>query len=265
MNKVARFLTRNSSSIFTGMSITCTIASVILAVNTTPKAMKIISKKQREKDDKLNTVNYANNETMAVMSNSSLTKKEIVKAVWKCYIPTGLALAGSIGFAIASNKAGLRRSAALASLLTASEQALVSVTEKSIEKIGEKKTKEIEANVMQEKIQKNLKDEDIIFTGEGETLFWDDMCSRPFKHDIEKVRARINDLNEEILDSMWLSLNDLYYALGLPASTAGSVIGWNINGKGKIRYEFIAIKDRKDRPCLSLVLHDWETDYNLYK
>lgn len=249
MNKVMNFLTRNSSTIFTVMSITCSVTSVILAVDATPKAMRLIHQKEAEKPT----------------GETKLTKKETIKTTWKCYIPTGVALAGSIGFAIASNKAGLRRSAALASLLTASEQALVSVTEKSISKIGEKKTKDIEAEAMQDKVHKKFKEEDIIFTGEGDTYFWDDMCSRPFKHDIEKVRARINDLNEDLLDCMYVSLNDLYYALGLPAGTAGSVIGWNINGKGKIEYEFVAVKDKKERPCLALVLSNWDTDYDKYK
>lgn len=249
MNKVTNFLTRNSSTIFTGMSITCTVASVILAIDATPKAMVLIEQKKEDKAE----------------LEEQFTKKDAVKAAWKCYIPTSIALAGSIGFAIASNEAGLRRNAALASLLTASENALMSVTEKTIAKIGEKKTKDIEAEVMQDKIQNALVDESIIFTGEGDTLFWDDMCSRPFKHDIEKVRARINDLNSDMLDCMYMSLNDLYYALGLPANTAGTVIGWNINGKGKIDYEFVAVKDKKERPCLSLVLSNWDTDYDKYK
>lgn len=256
---VQAFLGKNASSIFTGFAVVFEVTSVILAVNNTTKASKILEKKFKPT---LKTF-YRDNEPVTEKVYPNMTKKEVVKATWKCYIPTFLSLSAAIGFSIASNRAGLRRSAALASLLTASEQALASFTSKAIENIGEKKTKLIAADALEEKVSSiPNNDGNVIRTGQGETLFYDDMCGRLFLHDIEKVREVINDLNEVILDDMYLTLNDLYYAIGIPANTCGNHIGWNVNHKGKIKYDLTAVKAHNGQPCLALVLHNWTTEYD---
>lgn len=243
MNKLVKFLNRNSSTILTGLSITSSISAVVFAVKETPKALILIEKKKKEQKE--------------------VTKRDIIKATWTCYIPSALCLASSAGFAIASNRIEVGKSAALASLLTASEQTLATFTAKTVEKIGEKKTSDIKDEVVKERMAAHpIGDVNGIFnTGKGDTIFYDTMRDKYFYHDIQSVRKVFNDLNYDLRSDMYLNLNDVYYALGLRQCEIGNTIGWNINYEGQIEYELRAVKMENEEPCLALIFHNYSTDY----
>lgn len=202
---------RESPTILTALGVSGFITTVILAVKATPKAIWLIEKDERRGDH-------------------ILTKTEVIKITWKCYIPTALAAIGSIGCFIGATSIGLRRNAVLASLYSLSEATLKEYQAKVVEIIGKNKEEKIHEALVQDRLDKDpASKKEIIVTGKGESLFYDSWSGRYFKSDMEKVRRVQNDLNAKMLGGeMYVPLNDLYDELGLECVEGGNHIGWSV-------------------------------------
>ena len=227
-------LKKNSPTILLTIGIVGMISSGVLAVAATPKAIKLIEdKKESEHKEKL-------------------TVKETVKAAWACYIPSALTCTASVICLVSSGSIRAKRSAALVTAYTVSENALKTYREKVREAIGEKKESAIKDAVAKEEIAKApVSAKEIIFTKQGDTLCYDAMSGRYFKSDIEKLRKAENELNKQLLNEMFVSLNELYYTIGLPEIKLGDILGWNIE-KGMINFEFSSQLADDGTPCLVL-------------
>ena len=94
-------------------------------------------------------------------------------------------------------------------------------------------------------------DRTIIFTGNGEVLCYDALCDRYFKSSAEKIRQQVLELNEDLRNEMWLDLNDLYYAIGLPSTKLGNQVGFDID-KGYIQVDYTGTLTPEGQPCLSI-------------
>lgn len=244
LEQVTAFLAEKSPTIFTGIAVGSSIGSVVLAVKATPKAMRLLEAKQKKSP------------------GEKIAKTEAVKTVWPCYIPTALTLGLSIFSIIMAHRTSMRKNAALAAALSMSEQALQTFTQKSIEKMGEKKAKELEADVVEELVHKNPStDYNTEHTGRGDVLFFLPMNGRYFYSDIEDVRKAINDFNYDLRDEMTKALNDLFYNIGVSADVYGNCIGWNINYKGPIDYDLVAVKATDGKPCLAVELYNWDSNF----
>ena len=109
--------------------------------------------------------------------------------------------------------------AALAALYSLSETAFREYKEKVVEEIGRNKELKVRDSIAQDRVTTNpVGDRTIIFTGNGEVLCYDALCDRYFKSSAEKIRQQVLELNEDLRNDMWLDLNDLYYAIGLPST-----------------------------------------------
>ena len=54
-----------------------------------------------------------------------------------------------------------------------------------------------------------------------------------------------------MLNDMYVSLNELYYELGLEGTKLGEQMGWNVD-RGLIDLKFSATFSADDRPCIVL-------------
>ena len=179
------------------------------------------------------------------------------KVTWKCYIPAGVVGLASMGCIIGSNAINTRRNAALAALYTLSDTAFREYQTKIVETIGKNKEKKVRDEVVGERIVQNPPGEkEIIFTGNGDVLCYETLTGRYFKSDIEKIRQSINELNYDLMSEMWISLNELYYKLGLANTKLGDELGFNID-KGRIEVDYSSHLDPSGRPCLAM-------DFNVY-
>ena len=205
-----KFASKHSPEILTGIGIAGMVVTVITAVNETPKALRLIEEMKNETPDP--------------------KPIDTAKVAWKCYIPSTLIGASSIACLIFASRQNTRRNAALAAAYTLSESTLTEYKQKVIEKIGKKKEDEICADISNDRIQKNpVANNEIIFTGKGETLCYDSVSGRYFKSDIEKLRKAENLLNLRLRDETWVSLNEFYYEIGLSGISLGDDLGWNID------------------------------------
>lgn len=208
-------LSKHSPEILIGFGIAGMIATTVLAVKATPKALYLIDKKKQELDV------------------DSLTAVETVKTTWKCYVPAAVTSVASIACLISSNSVNAKRNAALATAYKLSETAFAEYRDKTIETIGEKKEKTIRDKVSEKQIKENpVNKPEIIVTGKGQTLCFDPFSHRYFYSSLDKINRAINKLNHDIVTSPFsndgVTLNDFYSEIGLPGTATGDGLGWNL-------------------------------------
>lgn len=219
-------ISKNSPQILTGLGCAGVVTTAILAVKATPRAIQLL-----EESEALNGLGK-------------------VKLTWKCYIPAGIVGVTSIACIIGANTISTKRNAALAALYSLSEAAFREYQGKVVETIGKTKDRQIRDEVAKDKVLANpVGNHEVIFTGKGDVLCLDALTGRYFKSDIEKIRQSVNELNRDLLSEMWLSLNDLYYALDLPNTVLGDEMGWDID-RGLIELDYSSQLDEHGTPVL---------------
>lgn len=245
---------KNSPQILTGIGIAGMITTTVMAVKATPKAIALVEARKDE----------WNKDAMGTDDFGNMPKIEAVKACWTCYIPSVIVGGISIVCLVGASSVNLRRNAALATAYTLSESALKEYQEKVIEEIGEKKEEAVRDRIAKDRIEKNpVSKNEVILTEKGETLCYDMISGRYFKTDIDKLRKAENDLNRQMRDDIYVSLNEFYYAIGLDPIKIGDNIGWNID-KGYIDLNFSSQLTEDGKPCLVLDYHVGPTyDYRL--
>ena len=224
-------ISRNSPAILTGLGCAGVLTTAILTGRATLRASEIL---------KMET------------PDEQLPATEIVKLTWKVFIPPVLVGASSIACIIGANTINTHRNAALAALYSLSETAFREYKEKVVEEIGRNKELKVRDSIAQDRVTTNpVGDRTIIFTGNGEVLCYDALCDRYFKSSAEKIRQEVLKLNEDLRNDMWLDLNDLYYAIGLPSTKLGNQVGFDID-KGYIQVDYTGTLTPEGQPCLSI-------------
>ena len=228
------FASRHSPEILTGIGIAGMVTTTILAVRETPKALMLIKDAEYEKKE------------------GSLTVAEKFKACWKCYIPATVTGVASITCLIGASSANLRRNAALATAYKLSETALTEYREKVVETFGEKKEQLVRDKIDKDRLEKNpVSNNNVIITGNGDSLCYDSLFGRYFNSDIDKIKRAINELNREMINGMYVSLNDFYDQLNLDPIEIGDDLGWNIDD-GLIDIDFGSQIASDGRPCVTI-------------
>lgn len=231
VKSVRTAMKKHSPEILTGIGIAGMITTTVMAVKATPKALILIE----EKKDELET--------------NVLSGKEIVKVAWPCYIPSVVVGSVSVLCLIGASSTNLRRNAALATAYALSESTLKEYQEKVVETIGEKKEQSIRDSVSKDKMIKNPVREVILTEKGGNTICYDAISGRYFKSDRDTISRAVNELNRQMRDEMYVTLNDFYYELGLDGTKMGDNLGWNID-KGYIELAFSSHLDANGTPCL---------------
>lgn len=231
---ISSSLTKHSPAILTALGITGMIGTTVLAVKATPKALDLMENKKEE------------------LEKDELTVIETVKTTWKCYVPAAITCVTSAACLIGASSVHAKRNAALATAYKLSESALIEYRDKVVETIGEKKEQSVRDAIAKDHVDKNpVTNNEVIITDKGYTLCYDELSGRYFYSDIEKIKKAANELNRQMLNDMYISLNEFYYELGLEGTKLGEQMGWNVN-RGLIDLKFSATVSSDDRPCIVL-------------
>ena len=236
VNNVKFVVAKHSPEILTGIGIAGMVTTTVLAVKATPKALRIckIVKEEKEEPKKL----------------------DYVKACWKCYIPAAVTCVASTACLIGASSVNLKRNAALATAYQISQTALTEYREKVIETVGEETEKVVREKVAEEKVKNTpAPKNEVIMIGTEDFYCLDSISGRYFQSNENKIKKVENMINNRLLNEMYISLNEFYSELGLPHTSVGDDIGWNIDN-GMVEIFISTIKDDKGRPCLVL-------DYNI--
>lgn len=225
---------KHSPEILTGIGIAGMIATTVMAVQATPKALMLIENELEERQE------------------IELSPVDTVKVAWKCYIPAAVTGITSIACLVGASSVNARRNAALATAYTLSETALREYKDKVIETIGEKKEQVVRDAIAKDKVERNpVSKNEVIVTEKGDTLCFDAISGRYFKSDIDKLKKAENELNRQLLNDGFVSLNDFYYEIGLSNIKIGDDLGWDTRDS-LINMDFSSQLAEDGTPCLVL-------------
>ena len=222
--KLARSgLIKYAPQIATGVGLGLALVAGVRAVQKTPEAVKLIERKKEEKKDEL-------------------TVTETVKTVWRCYLPSVIIFIVACVLIIGGQRISTRRAVAAATACSLYETQLKQYQEAAKEVLGDKKEAEIRTQMARNEVASRppLSTDDIVSTGRGNALFYDELSKRYFWSDPAYVDKIFQNLNFQLLDEMYVSLNDYWDALGLPTTNPGNLICWCVND-GKIDPSFDVI------------------------
>lgn len=231
-----RVLTKYSPGILTGIGITGMIGATFMAVKATPKALYLIEAKKEESEVE------------------ELTPIETIKTCWKCYIPATLTTVASTACLIGASTVSAKRNAALATAYSISEAALREYQEKVVEVVGEKKEKAVRDAVAKDQIERDpvTKSEVVIIDSNSNTLCYEPLSGRYFKSTIDKIKKAEIKLDRQMIQEMYVSLNDFYWEIGLDGTDLGNKMGWNLS-KGYMDLSFSSQLADDGTPCAVIV------------
>ena len=231
IKSAGRVLTKYNPGILTGIGITGMIGATFMAVKATPKALYLIEAKKEESEVE------------------ELTPVETIKTCWKCYIPATLTTVLSAVCLIGASTVSAKRNAALATAYSISEAALREYQDKVVEVVGEKKEKAVRDAVAKDQIERDpvTKSEVVIIDSNSNTLCYEPLSGRYFKSTIDKIK---ND--RQMIQEMYVSLNDFYWEIGLDGTDLGDKMGWNLS-KGYMDLSFSSQLADDGTPCAVIV------------
>lgn len=227
------FAVNNAPAILTGLGVAGTVSAVVLAVKATPQAVIDIHNHESEVGEKT-------------------TWYEKAQLTWRHYVPTASVTAMTVATIIGAQTLNHRRQAALISAYALAETSLRDYRMKTQELHGEKADQQVLDSIAEDRIKENpVKNSEIIITGSGEHLCYDDLTGRYFKSDIETIRSAVNDINSKCLSETYASQNDFYRLIGLDPVAFGEEHGWRFDHLMDVHFSSHVSSD--NTPALSLM------------
>lgn len=241
LKKTQKTITKHSPEILTGLGISGMLVSTVLAVKATPKALELINDAKHDYDEENKSfIEY------------DLSKKDIIKLTWKCYIPSAVTGTVSILCLIGASNINNKRNAALTALYTVSTETLKEYRKNIVSEFGDEKEREINDKVIKKRISKNpVSDIDNIDSINGDDLCYDLISGRYFKSSMNELKRVENIANKNLLRDGYISLNEVYYELGLSSIHIGDELGWNVDD-GLIEMRIMPEMSDNDKPCLAI-------------
>lgn len=210
MNKLVlrstRFVKKSAPTILTVLGGAGVVATSVMAVKATPKALQLIEQAKEEKGEEL-------------------TKLEVVNVAGLAYVPSVIVGVSTIACIFGANMLNKRQQAALMSAYALLDNSYKEYKKKVIELHGEEAAARIQEDIVRDKYE-----EEDIPVEDGKQLFYDMYSERYFNATMEDVIRAEYELNRRI--SVWggADLNEFYDLLGIPVVDYGDYVGWSSGG-----------------------------------
>jgi len=216
------FLKRNSSTILTCIGAAGVVATSVMAVKATPKAMLLLEEAKEKKGE-------------------DLTKLEVVKTAAPAYIPSVIIGASTIACIFGANVLNKHRQASLMSAYALLDNSYREYRNKVEELYGE----ETDNRIISEIAKDNYKEDDAPSNDEKQ-LFFDYYSIRYFESTMEDVLRAEYTFNKNFVENGYASLNDFYKSIGLEPLGSGFDVGWSLRaGKALYGYSWIDFEHEK--------------------
>lgn len=216
---VTSFADKNSTAIWTVLSVAGVIGTVVVTYKQAPKIHDILEE-EKEKES---------------------TPVETIKAVAPAVAPVaGIALA-TAGCIVGSGVDAAKKIADLSTAVTLIETGKKEFESATREVVGDKTMDKIHDKICEDSVKADQPvTNNIIVTGHGNVLCKDAESGRYFYSDPEFLRQKINELNEKrILGNPFyddpVTLNELYLEIGLEPTKHGYDWGWSQQTTGCIK------------------------------
>lgn len=198
------FIKRNASTILTSIGGVGVVATAVMAVTATPKALALVEQSKEEKGEEL-------------------TKAEIVKVAGPAYIPAILVGVSTIACIFGANALNKRQQASLMSAYALMNSSFKEYKDKVKEMHGEEGEKEVRAELAKDKYE----EADVQHEDDGKQLFYDEYSKRYFRATNETVLMAEYAINKTLAEDCYASLNEFYDLLGLDPVEYGDQVGWS--------------------------------------
>lgn len=203
---VMKLVQKNSSTILTCIGAAGVIATAVLTGRATIKAVRIADGMDRFDLDEGKTI-YP-------------PQKEIVKAVWKEYIPAAATGLATIALIFGANALNKKQQATLVSAYALLDQTYREYKNKVKDVLGEESEQKVEDAIAEEKVSD-------ICPSDGKLLFYEPNYGQGFERTMLEVQDAEYRLNQKFAVEGEASLNDFFELLGLNKTDTGDLIGWS--------------------------------------
>ena len=200
----AKFCKRNASTILTYLGGAGTIATAVMAVSETPKALRLIEEAEKEKGEEL-------------------TKLEVVRKAGPVYIPAVMMGVGTLVCIFGAHQLSKRQQASLMSAYALLNTKYKDYKEKTEELYGKDATHKIKEAIANDKYE----EQDIPNEDDGKNLFYDEYSQRFFKATNETVLSAEYVINKTLAENCGVALNELYDLFEIDGIPGGDDIGWS--------------------------------------
>lgn len=198
------FFKRNASTILTCVGGIGVVATAVVAVKDTPKAMQIIEKKTEEKGEDLTTI-------------------EKIKVAGPVYIPAIAIGVSTLACIFGANALSKRSQASLVSAYALLDNSYKEYKKKVEELYGEGADARVKGEVVRDKYN-----ETDVPREDEKQLFYDYFSERYFESTMEEVLKAEYELNRELHTKDYAYLNEFYDLLGLDHIQSGWDLGWSM-------------------------------------
>ena len=198
------FLNRNASAILTCLGGAGVVATSVMAVKATPKALKLLEQAEEEKGEKL-------------------TKTEAVLAAGPVYIPAIVTGATTIACIFGANVLNKRKQAALMSAYALVDNSYKEYKRQVAELYGDEAGERIN-----EEIAKDAYEDDDVEIEDGKQLFYDLFSDRYFNATPEAVQQAEYRINRNLTMRDYAYLNEFYEELDIEPIDSGYEFGWSV-------------------------------------
>lgn len=201
MNRVQYFLKKHSSTILTVAGASGVVATSVLAVKATPKALLLLEEAKKDKGDELTPV-------------------EVVKAAWKPYVPAAIVGTSTIACIFGINYLSVKNQASLMSAYALLDSSYKEYQNKVKELHGE----EADVNIKHE-VAKSKFDDSLVFD-EDKMMFFDYYSMNWFESTMDDVLRAESEFLEILENRGYACINEYYDILALPHVGFGYQLGW---------------------------------------
>ena len=202
LNSTKTFFRKNGSTILTCVGAAGVVATTVMAVQATPKALRLIEAKKEQKGEKL-------------------TVWETIETAGMTYVPTVITGVATIGCIFGANVLNKRQQAALASAYALLDNSYKEYKKKVAELYGEDVDREVRDELAKDKY------DDSIEVSDGKRLFYDEFSERYFEATTEDVLRAEYNLNRDLSEGGGSFLNEFSEYLGLDTVDYGDYLGWS--------------------------------------
>ena len=200
------FIKRNSPTILTCIGGVGVVATSVLAVKATPKAMRLIEQAKEEKGE-------------------DLTALETVVVAGPVYIPAIVVGVSTIACIFGANVLNQRQQASLMSAYALVDGSYKEYKDKVKELYGE----DADDKIVEEIAKDKYKETDIEMEDENK-LYYDDFSGRYFQATPERVHDAEYRINRNLSTTGYACINEFYEYLKISTIDGGDVLGWSRGG-----------------------------------
>lgn len=197
------FIKKNAPTILTCIGAAGVVATTVMAVKETPKALSLLEDAEEEKGEEL-------------------TKWEKVKIAGSVYIPSIITGAATIVCIFGSNVISKRQQATLTTAYALLDNSYKEYKKKVDEVYGEDAGKNIRGEIAKDKYTGDCK-----LIDDDKELFYDFYSGRYFESTKEAVMWAQYETNRAMFVNGAVSLNEYYFFLGLEKKPEYELLGWS--------------------------------------